>query len=46
MADKPKPRGWGKFDALARKLAAVPKDEVDQAIAATPKRKRRKKRKK
>lgn len=43
--DKPKPRGWGAFDRLARKVAAVPKEKVDAAIAATPKRKRRRKRK-
>jgi len=42
MAGKPKPRGFGAFDSLARKLAAVPKDEVDKAMAKTPKRKRRK----
>jgi len=38
----PKPRGWSAFNSLARQLAAVPKDEVDKVIAATPKRKRRK----
>ncbi len=37
-----KPRGWGAFDALARKLARVPKGAVDKAIAKTPRRKRRK----
>lgn len=41
-----RPRGWGKFDSLARKLTAVPKAEVEKAIAQTPKVKRRKKRRK
>lgn len=44
MADR-KPNGWGNFDALARKLAQIPKEAVDRAIAATPKRKRRKRKK-
>jgi hypothetical protein len=42
---EPKPKGWKAFDSLARKVIAVPKDDVDRAIAAKPKRKRRKKRK-
>lgn len=42
MADTKKPRGWGKFDELARKLSKVPKEEVEAKIAAQPKRKRRK----
>lgn len=29
-----KPRGWGKFDALAKRLVKVPKDKVDDVIAA------------
>ena len=33
-----KPRGWGAFDSLARKVAAVPKDKVDDAIAKAKKR--------
>lgn len=33
MSDEHKPRGWGKFDALAKKIVAVPKDKVDKAIA-------------
>lgn len=41
-ASKRKPRGWQKFDELARKLAKVPKSEVDAAVEAS-KRKRRKK---
>lgn len=44
MAEDRKPRGWTKFDVLARKLTAVPKEAVDKAIAKTPKRKRRKRR--
>ena len=42
MAEDRKPRGWAKFDTLARKLTAVPKEAVEKAIAKTPKRKRRK----
>lgn len=43
MADK-KPKGWGKFDELARKLAKVPKEEVEAKIAeAHAKRKKRRK---
>jgi hypothetical protein len=41
----PKPRGWGKFDELARKLVGVPKESADKIMAQTPKRKRRKRRK-
>lgn len=32
MADK-KPEGWGAFDALAKRLVAVPKIKVEQRIA-------------
>lgn len=32
MADKP--RGWGKFDALMRKVVTVPKEQVDAKIAS------------
>ena len=39
----PKPRGFGKFDALARKLLKVPRDELEQQLAKRKKRKRRKK---
>lgn len=39
-AEKPKPRGFGAFDALARKLVKVPKEAVDQQLS---KRRRRKK---
>ena len=42
MAEDRKPRGWSKFDALTRRLVAVPKDAVEKAIAKAPKRKRRK----
>ena len=31
MAEDRKPRGWGKFDELTRKLVKVPKDAVDKA---------------
>lgn len=31
---KEKPRGFGPFDALARKLAKVSKDDVEKKIAA------------
>jgi len=42
MADK-KPRGWGEFDKLVRKLAKVPKEQVEAKIAeAQAKRKKRK----
>ena len=33
MADK-KPKGWGRFDDLMKKLVTVPKEQVDQRIAA------------
>lgn len=33
MQDK-KPRGFGAFAALAKKVVAVPKEKVDAAIAA------------
>lgn len=29
----PKPEGWRKFDALARRIARVPKDAVDAKMA-------------
>jgi len=32
MADK-KPKGWGRFDSLMRKLVEVPKADVDKRIA-------------
>lgn len=39
MAEDRKPRGWGKFDELARKLVKVPRQDVAKA----EKKKRRKK---
>lgn len=33
-----KPKGWRAFDALTRKVAAVPKEEVDKLEAKRPKR--------
>lgn len=41
MTEPHKPRGWTKFDELARKLAAVPKTTVDKLIAKRKRRKRR-----
>lgn len=41
-----KPSGGKAFDDLARKLAAVPKKELDRRIATLAKRKAAKKRKK
>ena len=32
--DTPKPEGWHKFDALARRVAQVPKEAVEKKIAA------------
>ena len=29
-----KPKGWRAFDSLAKQLANVPKEEVDEKIAA------------
>lgn len=42
MAAKKKPRGFGKFDKLARKLVQVPREELEKQIAKR-KIKRRKK---
>lgn len=39
--EKPKPRGFGAFDALARKLVRVPKEAVDEKLAK-PKRRKKK----
>ena len=41
-----KPRGWGLFDKLARRLAGVPKDAVDAKRQSKKRRKRRKRTKK
>lgn len=43
---KRKPHGWGRFDALARKVAAVPKETVDKKIASEKKTRKCRKRKK
>ena len=42
MAESQRPRGFGKFDALARKLVKVPRLELERQIAKR-KVKRRKK---
>ncbi len=44
MAEERKPRGWGKFDALAKQLVAVPKQAVDSAIAKKKAKRRKRKR--
>jgi len=31
MADK-KPKGWGRFDEMMKKLVGVPKEQVDSRI--------------
>lgn len=38
-----KPRGFGRFDELARKLIQVPREELEQQLARRKKRKPRKK---
>ncbi len=47
MAKKKKPKGWKAFDVLTRKLAEIPKGELDQQVAKSKadrlRRKRRKK---
>jgi len=45
MTESKKPEGWRAFDSLAKRLAAVPKEEVDKKIA-TDKAKRIAKRRK
>lgn len=44
MAKKklPKPRGFGAFDELTRRLIQVPKEELDKQLAKRKPRKRRK----
>ncbi len=37
-----KPKGWRKFDKLARKLVATPKDAVKAKATAKKRRKRKK----
>lgn len=44
MAAESKPRGWSKFNALARKLAAVPKEAADKVIAQRRAKRKRKRR--
>jgi hypothetical protein len=44
MANKPK--GWQKFDALARKLVRVPKEEADAQQEADRKERKAKRRRK
>jgi hypothetical protein len=39
--DMPKPRGFGAFDTLARKLVKVPKEAADEAMRK-PKRRKKK----
>jgi len=39
--EKPKPRGFGAFDALARKLVRVPKESLDKQLSK-PKRRKKK----
>lgn len=42
MSDKErKPKGFGAFDALTRKLVRVPKEAVDRKIAADKKRRKK-----
>jgi len=41
-----KPTGWKAFDALARKVAKVPKEKVDAKIAADKKQRLKKRKKK
>jgi len=41
-----KPKGWGKFDKLARKVAAVPKEQVNKKIADEQAKRKKRRRKK
>lgn len=41
-----KPEGWRKFDSLAKRLAGVPKEQVDAKVAADKKKRLKTKRKK
>lgn len=41
-----KPKGWKKFDDLARKLTQIPKEEIDAQIERDRKARKRKRRKK
>lgn len=46
MKESKKPEGWRAFDALAKKLTQVPKEEVDAKIAADKKARLKKRKKK
>lgn len=41
-----KPKGWRKFDRLAKQLAHVPKEAVDERIEADKQRRKRRRKKK
>lgn len=43
---KKKPKGWRAFDALARRVAQVPKEEVDKKIKRDKAKRKKAKRKK
>jgi hypothetical protein len=44
MAKKrPRPRGFGKFDELTRKLVQVPREELEQRLAKRKVKKRKQK---
>jgi hypothetical protein len=45
MAER-KPRGWGRFDALMRKLVGVPKEQVNERIADEQAKRRSRRKKK
>lgn len=42
MAAKKKPRGFGAFDRLTRKLIQVPRDELEKQLAKRKKKRRKK----
>lgn len=46
MAKQQKPKGWRAFDDLTRKLAQVPKEELEAQIAAGRKERKAKRRRK
>lgn len=41
-----KPKGWGNFDKLAHKVAAVPKEQVENKIKTEQAARRKRRRKK
>jgi len=45
-ADTPEPLGWDKFDALAKALVRVPKEEVEHELAKAKRKRGRSKKKK